>query len=63
MPGYETWITLDATVIAMTTEFQSMDVEKRKCKLQAEDPFKDDPIKLTDVSYLKPRSVFYFNRH
>ena len=50
MPGYETWITLDAAIFTKTAEFKAMEVEKRGCLLQTENPFKNDPIMLIDVS-------------
>lgn len=50
-PGYETWISLGATVVETAPDFDEMDQRRRKCIMQSEDPFKDDPMKYFEVSY------------
>lgn len=49
-PQYQTWISIGATVVATAPDFDEMSVQKRKCFLDNEDPFKDDPIRIYDVS-------------
>ena len=48
-PGYETWISVGATVVGTTPDFDEMDQKRRKCFTQNEDPFKNDPMKFYEV--------------
>ena len=52
--GYETWISLGATVVETTSDFNEMDLGRRKCFRQNEDPFINDPNK-----YFQVREIFF----
>ena len=49
-PGFDTWISIGGTVVETTSDFDDMGVRKRRCFVDSEDPFKNDPLKLYDVS-------------
>ena len=51
-PGYETWISLGATVVETAPDFDDMDQRRRKCFMQSEDPFRNDPMQYFEVIIL-----------